>query len=78
MHPDVVAAKQDEAHAKVLEVILKHSAKDEEFEQLVAGEGGPGVAEIRDAKALAKLAELVDELFEARTTKKTTPTRKGK
>jgi hypothetical protein len=81
MHPDLVATKKDEAHAKVLEVVLKHSAKDEEFEQSVAGEGGPGVAEVRDAKALAKLAELVDQLYEAKTTskaKKSTTTSKEK
>jgi hypothetical protein len=81
MRPDLVATKKDEAHAKVPEVVLKHSAKDEEFEQPVAGEGGPGVAEVRDAKALAKLAELVDQLYEAKTTskaKKSTTTSKEK
>ncbi len=70
MHPDVVTQKKDAAHSTVLAVVHKHSEKDAEFEQLVSGEGGPGVAEARDALALAKLAELVDELYEIKTTKK--------
>lgn len=78
MHPDLVATKKDEAHAKVLEVVLKHSAKDEEFEQLVAGEGGPGVAEVRDAKALAKLAKLVDQLYETKTRPQTSASKAKK
>ena len=75
MHPDLVATKKDEAHAKVLEVVLKHSAKDEEFEQPVAGEGGPGVAEARDAKALAKL---VDQLYETKTRPQTSASKAKK
>jgi hypothetical protein len=100
MHPDIVSMKTDEARGRVLEIVLQHGEKDEEFEQLVASERGPGVAEIQDAVALAKLAELVDELrtqvadevvalrqqvarladelYETKTTKKSTTTKRSK
>jgi len=78
MHPDIVAQKRAEEFDKVLSVVIKHAARDEEFERLVAGPGGPGVGEIREAAALGKLAELVDELYEIKTTSKKSAAPKAK
>jgi hypothetical protein len=70
MHPEITARKKAEAFAKVFEVAARHGGDDPEFEQLAHSPSGPGVEEVKNAKALAKLAEMVDELYETNSTKK--------